>query len=89
MTRRLLRTFIAAALVVAGWSVGSAQAGKPAFELVVTSGAGWASVKCASGCMLLYTNPDNKRPTASNVFTLECSEAKPCQSPAVAGALTP
>lgn len=56
MAKRLVRSLVVIALIVAGWAVGRAQtpAATPDFELVVYGAPGDTQIVCRKGCRLAY-----------------------------------
>ena len=87
-TSRVL--FIAALLLLAGWTIGRAQTGSPDFELVVTTTATGSSietaVKCVRGCNLSWIQRGvNPRVQAMSEFEFSCKGGSRCPSGTIGG----
>ena len=85
MTRWFWRLALAAALVVAGWTIGRAQAIQPDFEILVDAPGGKTSIGCLRGCGLAWVQR-GLNPTAKpgQTFTFSCSSER-CGSGTVGG----
>ena len=78
---RLTTVAVAVAFTALGWTLGSAQARQPEFELVITAPGGpsnttpegMTKVECVSGCELMWVErglTPNSRP--SSTFSFGC-----------------
>lgn len=89
MARTALGITLAAALVMSGWIVGSAQTTQPDFELIVETQVGAQSettIRCVKGCVLSWVERGlNRNATAMPEFKFRCTSPETCTSARVGG----
>ena len=92
MRTLILRSFMALALLGAGWVAAKAQTPEPNFELVLDAPAGATTITCLRGCRLKWIERGiNPNAAAMRSFDFSCRGAgvERCSSAKVGGWITP